>query len=166
VSAGTKFTVYLPRASDAPMTRYTAVSAQPHDVQFETVLVCDDDDDVRKLLADVLALRAYRVLQARNGKQAIEVAGQHDGPIHLLVTDLVMPELGGIALAAELRRSSPALRVLYVSGYTEDVGLLSEPLGPATQFLAKPFAPSDLTRTVTAMLEHPERPNIGRRPAS
>jgi PAS domain S-box-containing protein len=150
---GTKFTVYLPRARDVPVERYAAESAQPQDLQFETVLVCDDDDDVRKLLVDVLSLRAYRILQARNGKHALEIAGAHDGPIHLLVTDVVMPELDGVALASALRRAHPALRVLYVSGYTDDAAILSAPLGPDTQFLAKPFLPGDLTRAVIGMLE-------------
>ena len=153
LAQGTRFTVYLPRAGEVPAPRYTAVTAQPSDIQFETVLVCDDDAEVRKLLGDVLSLRAYRILQAENGQHALDVAAEHDGPIHLLVTDVVMPNLGGIALATELRRRHPALRVLYVSGYTEDAGLLSAPLGPDTRFLAKPFLPSDLTRAVIAMLE-------------
>ena len=153
VAEGTRFTVYLPRAGVVPAPRYTTVIAPPNEIQFETVLVCDDDGDVRKLLVDVLSLRAYHILQARNGKHALEVAAAHGGPIHLLVTDLVMPDVGGIALATELRRKHPALRVLYVSGYTDEADLLSEPLGPDTQFLAKPFLPGDLTRAVTAMLE-------------
>jgi PAS domain S-box-containing protein len=151
---GTRFTVYLPRARDVPEpVRYTAVSAAPRDLSFETVLVCDDDDHVRRLLVELLELRAYRVLQARNGRDALELAGRHRGSIDLLVTDVVMPKLGGVALANELRKRHPCLRVLYVSGYAEDDALAHESLGRDTQFLAKPFSPGDFTRAVFAMLE-------------
>jgi two-component system cell cycle sensor histidine kinase/response regulator CckA len=150
---GTRFVIYLPRAARVPEQRYTVVPAAPREINFETVLVCDDDDDVRKLLVDVLGLRAYCILQARNGRDALEIAGRHDGPIHLLVTDVVMPELGGVELAGELRKRDPALRVLFVSGYADDAGVLSEPLAADTRFLAKPFLPGDLTRAVFSMLE-------------
>jgi PAS domain S-box-containing protein len=151
---GAKFTVFLPHGRELPAPRYKAVDAAPQDITVQTVLVCDDDDDVRKLLVDVIRLRAHLILQASNGKHALEVACGHAGPIHLLITDLVMPEVGGIELAAELRKRDPSLRVLYVSGYTEDAPALSEPLGPRTRFLAKPFVPGDLTRAVVGLLEH------------
>src|SRR5262249_25835611 len=153
--SGTRFTVFLPRSHALPAPEPMAAIAPVGGVPFETVLVCDDDDDVRKLLVDLLGLRAYRILQARNGKHALAVAAEHAGPIHLLVTDVVMPELGGIPLATELRRLHPALRVLYLSGYPEDARLLSEPLGTDTRFLAKPFLPADLTHAVISMLERP-----------
>jgi CheY-like chemotaxis protein len=153
VGQGTRFTVHLPCAPDVPAPRYRTLDASPRRLEVETVLVCDDDDDVRKLFVDVLGLRGYRILQAENGKRALEAAARHEGPIHLLVTDLVMPEVGGIELAAELRKRHPGLRVIYVSGYTEDAARLSVPLGPDTRFLAKPFLPGDLTRAVVAMLE-------------
>ena len=75
----------------------------PEPVRFETVLVCDDDDDVRQLLVDLLRIRAYQVLEARNGAHALEVAAAHVGDIDLLITDLVMPEFGGVELARRLR---------------------------------------------------------------
>jgi PAS domain S-box-containing protein len=154
LGVGTTFSVFLPRAkTDASALRYSAEPVPAREMRFETVLVCDDDDDVRKLLADVIGFRSYQVLQARNGRQALELASAHDGPIQLLVTDLVMPELGGLELAAELRRRYPALHVLYVSGYSDNADSLSEPLGPKTQFLAKPFVPGDLTRAVAALLD-------------
>lgn len=102
--------------------------------------------------------RLVIVIEARNGKQALERAAAHEGRIHLLVTDLAMPELGGVELAAELRRRYPGLHVLYVSGYSENAELLSEPLGRDTHFLAKPFMPGDLTRAMFSLLEaRPER---------
>jgi two-component system, cell cycle sensor histidine kinase and response regulator CckA len=154
VGQGTTFEVYLPRASDAkPSARYAAAKALPHSVAFETVLVCDDDDGVRKLLVDILEFRAYKILEARNGRHALEVAQAYGGPIHLLITDVVMPQLGGVELAQALRETQPNLSVLYLSGYPEQPEVLALALDPRTQFLAKPFLPSDLTSAVSSMLE-------------
>ncbi len=156
VGKGTTFTIHLPHAHARAVpasVRVPSESARPRDVSFETVLVCDDDDEVRELLVKVLGLRAYSILSARNGRHALEVARRHEGPIHLLVTDVAMPELSGIELSAALRKRHPGLRVLYISGYTENADLLSAPLGPRTYFLAKPFLPGDLTSTVSSILE-------------
>ena len=140
---GTTFTIYLPQgAAGALEAPAVAESAAPDSGTFETVLVCDDDDDVRQLVVGILGLRAYRLLQAGNGRSALEIATSHGGPIHLLVTDVAMPEMGGIELATELRKRYPGMRVLYVSGYTENADLLSAPLGPDTHFLPKPFLPA------------------------
>jgi CheY-like chemotaxis protein len=153
VGAGTTFSIYLPRANEAcPKARYATEPAPPRSVDFETVLVCDDDEGVRKLLLDVLEFRAYTILEAKNGRHALEVAERHRGPIHLLITDVVMPELGGVELATELRKAHPDIAVLYLSGYTEEPQQLSVPLGPRTRFLAKPFLPNDLTSAVFSML--------------
>ena len=154
VGEGTTFTVYLPRATELPdAPRYASQPAVPDAPAFETVLVCDDDDGVRQLISDVLSLRAYRVLSAKNGRHALSVAEAHEEEIHLLVTDIVMPEMGGIELAQLLKERHPQLRVLLVSGYSEDPLALSAPRAPHTHFLAKPFAPGDLTRLVCTILE-------------
>jgi two-component system, cell cycle sensor histidine kinase and response regulator CckA len=155
VGEGTTFTIHLPRGPGVPDRQlYTAVAGTPRGAPFETVLVCDDDDDVRRLLVEILRLRAYTILEARTGKHALEIAAGHPDPIHLLVTDLVMPEMGGIDLAAQMRRSNPALRVLFVSGYTDRADVLSGPIRSHARFLAKPFAPGELTRAVHALLEN------------
>jgi two-component system cell cycle sensor histidine kinase/response regulator CckA len=157
VGKGTRFTIHLPHAEGAPLPiRLSVEHSPPRSISFETVLICDDDDDVRELLAGVLGLRAYSLLKAQNGRHALDIAGEHEGPIHLLVTDVAMPELGGIELAAELRKRDPALKVLYISGYTEDADAL--PLGTGSYFLPKPFLPGDLTRTVSSILEE-QAPN-------
>jgi two-component system, cell cycle sensor histidine kinase and response regulator CckA len=151
---GTTFKVYLPRARDAkPSARYAAAKAQPQSVAFETVLVCDDDDGVRKLLIDILEFRAYKILEARNGRHALEVVKAYGGPVHLLITDVVMPQLGGVELAQQLREILPNLSVLYLSGYPEQPEVLSLALDRRTKFLAKPFLPSELTSAVSSMLE-------------
>jgi CheY-like chemotaxis protein len=138
------------------LPRPRTVAKEP--VQFETVLVCDDDSAVRKLLIELLRLRAYRVLEAPDGRRAIEVAKAHRGRIDLLITDLVMPELGGVELARRLRVHLPDLRVLYVSGYTDDPGLLSGTPGERALFLAKPFMPADLVRAVHELLQDQSAP--------
>jgi PAS domain S-box-containing protein len=153
---GTSFTIFLPCARGTePPPRVVPESSPPKGGNFETVLVCDDDDGVRQLLARVLSLRAYSVLSARSGKEALELARRNEGDIHLLVTDVAMPEMGGIELAAALRKTQPGLPVLYISGYTEHADLLSAPLGPDTYYLAKPFLPGDLTTLVSSILEQP-----------
>jgi two-component system cell cycle sensor histidine kinase/response regulator CckA len=107
------------------------------------------------MIANVLGLRGYTVLKAGDGREAVEVVAKHSGPIHLLVTDLVMPGPSGTELAAVLRTRHPKLRVLYISGYTSDPKLLAGELDVATSFLAKPFVPSELTRIVCEILETP-----------
>jgi PAS domain S-box-containing protein len=152
---GSTFTVYLPRARVAPAVSPSLRAAHVQPLRFETVLVCDDDDAVRSLVVEVLRLRAYDVLEARNGQHALEVARAYEGDIELLITDLVMPELNGTALARELKRRRPGLRVLFISGYTDDEAVLSSSLGPDAQFLAKPFLPGELVRAVRAILTGP-----------
>jgi two-component system, cell cycle sensor histidine kinase and response regulator CckA len=161
MGSGTEFTVVLPRGDALPKpvpVRPTARLATG--LSFETVLVCDDDEGVREMISGVLGLRGYAVLRAANGREACEVVARHEGTIHLLVTDMVMPEQSGTELAAALRKRHPQLRVLYVSGYTNDPNVLAGDLGPDTFFLAKPFVPSELTSTVCAILETPARPML------
>jgi len=157
VGHGTRFTVLLPRADAAAALDDVPppVSPLPEPIRFETVLVCDDDDDVRQLLVDLLRIRAYQVLEARDGSHALEVAAAHVGPIDLLITDLVMPEFGGAELSRRLRALHPNLRVLYVSGYTDDHKLLSGELDGGTLFLSKPFMPGDLVCAVNTLLVGP-----------
>lgn len=154
LGAGTTFTIHLPCAQDvAAPARNVSERLRPVSIKFETVLVCDDDEDVRTLLIAVLRLRGYSILEARNGRHALEVAGAHTGPIDLLVTDLAMPEFGGVQLGADLRRRRPDIKILYISGHAEDGDALAMSLGPEARFLPKPFLPADLTQTVSAILE-------------
>jgi two-component system, cell cycle sensor histidine kinase and response regulator CckA len=151
---GTTFTILLPRATAAPNPRElcspTLVSGA---TGFGTVLVCDDDDEVRELIGNVLALRGYVVLRARNAQAALALAAEQRAPIDLLVTDLVTPKLGGLELAAELRSRQPRLSVLYIAGHAARTAVIADQLEPNTQFLQKPFMPSELTRTVCSILE-------------
>jgi PAS domain S-box-containing protein len=154
VGEGATFTVVLPRGHDEPVAPSHSIA--PHSrpgTDFETVLVCDDDAGVRSLMAEVLGLRGYTILHAAEGREALAVADGCSRPIDLLVTDLVMPGVGGAQLATELRKRYPRIHVLYVSGYTDDRRMLSGPLEPRTAFLAKPFRPGDLTEAVCSLIE-------------
>ncbi len=155
---GSRFTVYLPRTPKpiAPAAAPAPSEPAPRTV-FETVLVCDDDDNVREMLSKILRLRGYQILAARNGRHALELAATHPGRIHLLLTDLAMPGMSGIELARELRKRDEELRTLFMSGYAEDADLVSMSLGPRTYFVAKPFLPGDLTRAVSSILEGPKQ---------
>jgi len=158
--SGTTFTVRLPRGRvAAAFPTSTSVLLPPPTSSYEAVLIVDDNDDVRNLLVGILTLRAYTILTARNGRHALSVAAQHPGPIHLLITDVAMPEMGGIELAAVLRELRPDLKVLFTSGHTEHPELLSRPFDADTQFLPKPFLPADLTQAVVALLERTPPPS-------
>jgi len=155
---GSTFTVYLPRAaagepelSAAAAPGSTTIGAYiPCRPMLETVLLVDDQDDVRSLLAEVLSLGAYRVLEAKNGVQALTLAGAHPEPIGLLVTDIVMPGLSGVELADALRSRNPNLKVLFMSGYAERDSL--RVLQAHEQFIPKPFLPDELFRCVNGFL--------------
>jgi PAS domain S-box-containing protein len=160
---GTTFTIYLPHTT-APAALASLgkdVAPPPSGRSLETILVCDDDDEVRELLVALLQIRGYTILEAHDGMQALEVARRRQGHIHLLVTDMAMPGIGGIELATELRKQNATLKVLYLSGYTENADRLSSLLGPSTHFLAKPFLPGDLTRAASFILNGSEPPDGG-----
>jgi two-component system cell cycle sensor histidine kinase/response regulator CckA len=149
---GTTFNIYFPRVDEpsesiAPMPA-TAASAGGS----ETILLVEDEASVRQLVRDTLEARGYRVLEAANGHAALEQAASHTEPIHLIVTDVIMPGLGGAELAQQLLLSRPATKVLYLSGYAEDA--LAQPLvTDANQaFLQKPFTLQNLSRKVREVL--------------
>jgi PAS domain S-box-containing protein len=153
VGKGTTFTIHLPLATMPPSVRPPPEEAPARSGTFETVLVCDDDDDVRDLVVEVLRLRAYTILTARSGEHALEIARKYKGRIHLLVSDLAMPGLGGLELGAQLRSRDPSLPILYISGYNDGADRLASPREPGIHFLPKPFLPGDLTSAVSEILE-------------
>ena len=119
----------------------------------ETVLVVDDEEGIRRLVSTALARLGYTVLTAADGAEAAEVAASHNGPIHLVVTDCVMPRMGGRELAAALRDVRPATKVLFVSGHTDDSALLAAIAADQAAFLPKPFTPGTLTARVREVLD-------------
>jgi CheY-like chemotaxis protein len=117
-----------------------------------TVLLVEDERVVRDLARRTLARAGYRVLEASDGEEALEVSRRHPGPIDLVVSDVVMPRMGGRALVARLLAERPGLRVLFMSGYPNDAGDLREVTGAAGNFLQKPFAPSQLLARASGLL--------------
>jgi two-component system, cell cycle sensor histidine kinase and response regulator CckA len=126
---------------------------------METILVVDDEADVCELARDCLVAAGYRILEARDGEEALRVAEGHTEPIHLLLTDVIMPGLNGVELAGRLARHRPDTKVLYMSGFAV-VGAQTEQLsGPGLQpgdpILPKPFSTEALTRKVREVLDRP-----------
>ena len=149
---GTTFTVYFPRAAadlDAPVEKIDAGLGRGFP-DGELVLVVDDEDDVRALLSDVLQVGRFRVIAARSGRQALELATAQASPVALLVTDIVMPGMSGTELADALRVRYPAIKVVFMSGYAERERVRE--LRPDEQFIAKPFLPAKLFSTVESLL--------------
>jgi PAS domain S-box-containing protein len=149
---GTSFRVYLPARQGGPSAAYTPL---PLPVRgSETVLVVEDDEAVRRVTRFALETQGYRVLEAGGGAAALDLAAAGPQPaIDLLLTDVVMPEMGGRQLADALRARRPGLRVLYMSGYTDDAVLRHGILRQTDQFISKPFTPLALARKVREVLD-------------
>lgn len=129
---------------------------------MRTILVVDDDAWVRVLARDVLAGEGYRVLEASDGQDAIRVAAEHPGPIHLLLTDVVMPGMNGCELAAGLSGLLPGVKVMFMSAYDRDF-LVARGLTPSGPVITKPFTIEYLARRVQMVLG--DRPRAASGPA-
>jgi DNA-binding NtrC family response regulator len=129
-----------------------APSSEPSIGGRETILLVEDEDAVRRLAERVLSNAGYRVLAVGGAADALATMDSHDGPVHLLLTDVVMPHVNGPALARTIAARSPATRILFMSGYTdEEIVRHGVPAG-LTRFLEKPFTVFDLTLAVRAAL--------------
>jgi PAS domain S-box-containing protein len=153
---GTTFKLYLPQAN-ATAEGMTAGPGAAHVPRgTETVLLVEDAAAVRAVSKQVLERQGYTVLEAPNGEAALRLAQHHDGPIHLLLTDVVMPLLSGRQLAEQLARARPGVKVLYTSGYTDDSVVRHGVLEAGTAYLQKPFSPESLARKVREVLDASE----------
>jgi PAS domain S-box-containing protein len=152
--AGTSVRVFLPRAEGAPAKEEPAGDG-PAPRGSETVLLAEDEDGVRALIRQVLRAEGYAVLDARDGAEAIWLAGRHGGGVDLLITDVVMPGLDGRGLAERLGGRYPGLKVLYLSGYTDDAVVRRGVSREEVHFLQKPFSPAALARKVREVLDLP-----------
>ncbi len=151
---GTTFRIYLPRAEAivaAIELSEPRVAEQPRG--SETVLLVEDEVLVRKLAADALRRHGYQVLSASTGLEALDLAGQVLHPIDVLVTDVVMPQMGGEQLAVRMLSERPALKVLFISGHTDLAALQHGTLVPGTALLQKPFTPGQLVHRVRELLD-------------
>jgi two-component system cell cycle sensor histidine kinase/response regulator CckA len=147
---GSTFRVYLPVTAEAVRAK-SDPDSRPAPQGAETLLLVEDEESVRALAARVLRDLGYTVLVAANGAEALAVGEPYEGTIHLLITDLVLPRLGGRELADRLCAHRPGLRVLFLSGYTPDTA----PRLPGVHFLQKPFSPPELARKVRKALDAP-----------
>ena len=152
---GTTFTALLPRAADAAEEGEAATEslAEPAPRGDETVLVAEDEPLVRKLAVRILGNLGYQILEAADGPDALARAGSHGGPIHLLVTDVVMPGMTGKEVAMTLQERYRGLRVIYMSGYAEHLVVQRGVLEDGIAFIPKPFDPITLARTVRDVLD-------------
>jgi PAS domain S-box-containing protein len=154
VGHGTTFKVYLPMVQ-APMEKKAPEKiASGHEPGTETILFVEDEQSVRELVSEYLAARGYKVLDAADGMQALEIAAAHKGKIQLLITDVVMPRVSGRELAARLAPTRPDLKVLYISGYTDDSVFRHGVLEGGMAFLQKPFNLKVLAAKIREILEH------------
>ncbi|MFZ5445466.1 MAG: PAS domain S-box protein [Myxococcota bacterium] len=149
---GTTFRIYLPRDVAQPGAPQTTTPAPRAPVEPATVLVVEDSEGVRELVRKFLEGRGHTVLCAANGEDALRLAEERHAPLELLVTDVVMPGMGGRQLADELRRTHPRLEVLYMSGYTENAIVHHGVLDAGLDFIAKPFAIDAFAAQVDALL--------------
>ncbi len=152
---GTTFKIYLPRV-DEPVQGVAAPEVATESLRgVETVLVVEDVAAVRAVARHTLERQGYTVLEASDGAAALRLAAEHPGPIHLVVTDVVMPGMSGRQFAEQLAAARPSLKVLYTSGYTDDAIVRHGVLQAGVKFLQKPFTPDALARKVREVLDAP-----------
>ena len=149
---GAAFKVYLARVDGQIEEKPSKDTDRRIRTGTETILVVEDEAPVRKLLSQVLRRQGYTLIEAATGIDALEALSKHPEPIHLMVTDVVMPGMSGRELARKIEPLRPGLRVLYISGYTEDAIVHHGELDPGTAFLPKPFTPAALAKKVREVL--------------
>ena len=152
VGVGTTFRVYLPTTSHHQVEVKAPVISGTDENGSGTVLIVEDEEQVRSIAAAVLKSRGYNVFSAANGQEALSLAFLIDTPLDLLVTDVIMPKMGGPELVEQLVPMHPNMRVLYISGYTENALVSTAAVPGGVQHLPKPFAPSLLARKVGELL--------------
>jgi two-component system, cell cycle sensor histidine kinase and response regulator CckA len=152
IGRGTTFKIYLPRTTESG-TPARAVRIEATDLRgTETILLVEDEDPVRALAVKVLRGLGYHVLEAKMGREALDIAAGHDDVIDLLLTDVVMPEYSGSELSRKLAHSRPTLKVLYMSGYTDEAIIHHGVLAANIAYLQKPFTPHALAAKVREVL--------------
>jgi CheY-like chemotaxis protein len=154
-NVGSTFKVYLPPLEGALVQELPRSEGGTSERGHETVLLVEDQADVRRLVLSILGELGYHMLEADCGDRALAVAAAYGGPIDLLLTDVVMPGMSGRALSDKLRETHPELKVLFMSGYTDDVVVRHGVLEHGVAFLQKPFSPVELSQKLRVVLgEH------------
>lgn len=150
---GTTFTICLPRVEAAAEPGESAAPRRAAPAGTETILLVEDEDGVRRLLKHVLSRQGYTVLEAPDGPEALACLAAHDGPLDLLLTDIVMPGMDGAELAARVLQTRPGVKVMYMSGYTDDVLMRTGALQAGTSFIRKPLKPETLIARIREVLD-------------
>ncbi len=150
---GTNFKIYLPKVKGAEELEEKKQTPVRDLDGSETVLIVEDNDALRNLAQKTLQRHGYRILVAENGEDALRISGEHEGPIQLMLTDVVMPKMSGKETVERLQPLYPHMKVIYISGYTDDSIVHHGVLSPALNFLAKPFTPEGLALKVRAVLD-------------
>jgi CheY-like chemotaxis protein len=159
IGEGSAFSIYLPRIQSPGAAEPIAPIAQNIARGTETILLVEDEDMVRRMLREALIRAGYRVWEAGNGTEALEKWARAIDEIDLVVTDIVMPVMNGLKLTEELRSRRPGIRVLCVSGHSEDILNRQKELDPPPDLLRKPFLPDTLVRKVRELLDKPSSPS-------
>jgi CheY-like chemotaxis protein len=157
---GTTFKIYFPRVDQTlDVTAHRRTGPAPRGT--ETLLVVEDEPTLRQLARSVLELQGYKVLSANNGQDALHTVRDHKGsPIRLVITDVVMPQMGGKVMAEWLKTANPDLKILFTSGYMDDVVTQQGVLAEGIEFLPKPYAPTMLACKVREMLDCRNAPGV------
>jgi CheY-like chemotaxis protein len=151
IGKGTTFKIYLPRAEGDGVER-VQTPTRNRAVGSETILLVEDDAEVRQVATRILRRNGYRVLEAGNGAEALRVAESQPEPVDLIVTDLVMPEMGETELAEKIRETQPDARILFTSGYAENAVVRQSLLQAGEAFIEKPFTPAKLANKARDLL--------------
>ncbi|PYL36247.1 MAG: hybrid sensor histidine kinase/response regulator [Verrucomicrobia bacterium] len=155
LNQGTLFKVYLPRVDESVQP---AKQNEPEAVvreSCETILLAEDSVSLREMAREYLESVGYVVLEAASGREALQKAKEFDGPIHLLLTDVVMPEMSGPELARHMTELRPEIKIIFTSGYTNDAIARQGVLDPAVAFIQKPYRPKALARKIQEVLDVP-----------
>jgi len=153
IGRGTTFKIYLPRIDDGVEEYRRSIEDAQVTTGTETILLVEDEAMLRKLAGQTLKGHGYEIVEASNGGEAIALSAQHKGAIHLLLTDVIMPGMNGRELATRMLQTRPSLRVLFMSGYTDDAIVHQGVLDESANFIQKPFMPDGLARRVREVLD-------------
>jgi signal transduction histidine kinase/ActR/RegA family two-component response regulator len=157
---GTTFKIYLPRVQSLDREVPIAKLVESSPRGCETLLLVEDETSVRQASRQFLVQSGYTVLEAKDGEDALRISREHCGPIHLMITDVVMPRMGGPRLAERLADERPAMKVVFVSGYAENTVLQHGKIDVTKRFLQKPFSLKTLARKVREVLTSDEQPAL------
>ncbi|HLW88132.1 MAG TPA: ATP-binding protein [Terriglobales bacterium] len=153
---GSSFSIYLPEAGDEPASSAVGTAPVAETKCTETILVVEDEDEIRDMVREYLERKGYNVVAANNGSEALQVAQRYKGSIHLLLSDVVMPQLGGRELAQQVKEMRPRIKILLTSGYPEHAGLTERAADPAAAILQKPYPLNTLASRIRQMLDSAE----------